>query len=389
MKSIQVGIAGCGRVAGLASYLVKSGGITIRGGFDPLPGKVKAMLEQANNPNGIAYNSFQDLINDPEIEWVMIGSPNAFHREQVVTAFEKGKNVFSEKPLATTVADCEAMVEAHRKSGKLFATGFCMRYSPLYRKAKEILDSGILGRIISVDANENINPGHGAYIFANWRRNKEIAGPHILEKCVHDLDLLNWFTGSIPSRVAAFGGNNMFIPENRKVIENAPSFLRLKNCWDAGVDPFLVEKTIEDNLVAILEFHNGMRAQFQATTSNAMPERRMYFSCTAGNLIIEQYSATLKYQPVSEKEPHVIRFDSFHDAHLEGYQKVHAEGDWAIMRELAETMKTGVPPKCSGQEGMLSSVSGIMIDRSRVEGKILDLTETWRTIGVETDKFRK
>lgn len=382
MNPVQVGTIGCGRVAGLAGYLARCDGVVIRGGYDPLPKKVKTMLGNCRNPDGIVYESWQALVQDPKIDWVMVGSPNAFHREHVVAAFAAGKHVFSEKPLATTIEDCVAMVEAHKRSGKLFATGFCMRYSPMYRKAKEILGSGILGKIVSVDANENINPGHGAYLFANWRRDKAVSGPHILEKCVHDLDQLNWTTGSIPRRVAAFGGNNMFIPENRHILHKSDAFLRLKAEWDPGVDPFTVPKSIEDNLVSILEYYNGMRAQFQATTCNCMPERRMYYHCTEGNLVVEQYSATLKYQHISEREPRVLTFGEFHDAHLEGYQKVHVEGDRAIMRELAESMKTGQPPRCSGQEGMLSSVVGIMLDRARMEGRVLDLTETWKSIGV-------
>lgn len=366
----------------MAGYLAESGSIVIRGGYDPLPQKVRTMLGNAKNPDGIVYESYQALVEDPDIDWVMVGSPNAFHREHVDAAFANGKHVFSEKPLATTIPDCVAMVEAHKQSGKLFATGFCMRYSPLYRKAKEVLESGILGKIVSVDANENINPGHGAYIFSNWRRDKKISGPHILEKCVHDLDLLNWMTNSLPRRVAAFGGNNMFIAENRHLLDKSDSFVRLKNEWDPGVDPFTVSKSIEDNVVTILEYYNGVRAQFQATTSNGMPERRMYFSCTEGNLIVEQYSATLKYQCITDQEPTVLAFGEFHDAHLEGYQKVHAEGDRAIMRELAESMKTGALPKCSGLEGMRSSVVGIMLDRARMEGQVLDLTETWKSLGV-------
>lgn len=94
-----------------------------------------------------------------------------------------------------------------------------LRYAPIYRKAKELLDSGKLGRLIAIDGNENISPEHGGYIMCNWRRLTKFAGPHILEKCCHDLDLINWFVGSLPSRVASFGGRNFFIPENEKLME--------------------------------------------------------------------------------------------------------------------------------------------------------------------------
>ena len=101
-------------------------------------------------------SSYQEAINTPEVEWVMIFSPNARHKEQIVAAFEAGRHVFSEKPLATTIDDCRSIYQAHQKSGKLFATGFVLRYAPIYRKAREILASGRLGYLIAIDANENM-----------------------------------------------------------------------------------------------------------------------------------------------------------------------------------------------------------------------------------------
>lgn len=384
----QVGVSGAGRTAGLAGYLSEHSGIQIRGGFDPgFPQKLEAMLRVAKNPDGILYSSYQEMLADPAIDWVMIGPPNAFHCEQIVAAFEAGKHVFTEKPLAVSIEECQQITQAQKSSGCQLFMGFCMRYARLYSRAKEILDSGCLGRILSIDANENINPGHGAYIMTNWRRHKQIAGPHILEKCSHDLDLLNWFTGSIPRRVAAFGATDYFVPENESLLESDASFLRLRDHWDPNCNPFTSDKTIEDNVVAILEFYNGVRAQFQATMANTLPERRMFFHCTKGNLIVEQYSALLKYQTLGEAEPHIEQMGEFHDAHLEGYQQVHADGDRLIMKELAETIRSGATAGCGSQEGLLGSVTALMVDRARTEGRVLDLTDVWDSLGIDVTAY--
>jgi predicted dehydrogenase len=53
----------------------------------------------------------------------------------------------------------------------------------------------------------------------NWRRHKNLSGPHILEKCCHDIDLINWIVESLPSKVCAFGGNNIFTKENNMIKE--------------------------------------------------------------------------------------------------------------------------------------------------------------------------
>lgn len=382
-KIFQVGVSGGGRAAGVAGYLSEHEGIQIRGGFDPqFPEKIRALLQVAQNPNGIVYESYKQMLEDPQIDWVMVGPPNKYHCEQIVAAFQAGKNVFTEKPLALSIEECLAITKAQAESGRLLVMGFCMRYARLYSRAKEILESGRLGRIISIDANENINPGHGAYIMTNWRRYKEFGGPHILEKCSHDLDLMNWFTQSIPRRVAAFGGTDYFIPENQALLDKEKSFRRLESHWDSGTNPFTTEKTIEDNVVAILEYTNGARAQFQATLSNTLPERRMYFHCTEGNLIIEQYSATLRYQALGDPEPQTEQMGEFHDAHLEGYQQVHADGDRLIMKELAQSIRSGQPSGCGSHEGLLGSVTALMLDRARVEGRVLDLTEIWKSLGI-------
>jgi len=379
---INIGVSGAGRTGGLAGYLAEEDDICIYGVYDPDFGRAKTMLSNAGNPGGIVFKTYSDMIQCREIDAVMVGSPNAYHKEQIISAFAAGKHVFSEKPLAPTVADCKAITDAHKKTNLLFATGFCMRYARLYQRAKEILDSGVLGKIISIDANENINPGHGAMIMTNWRRYKEIAGPHILEKCCHDLDLLNWFTGSVPRRVCAFGGNNFFIPEHAHLLKKSQQFNRLKEYWDKDTDPFTSEKNIEDNLVAILEFYNGARAQFQATMCNTIPERRMYMHCTEGNIITEQYSAVLRWRTLTDNEEHVEKMTEFHDAHLEGYQKVHAEGDRRIMKEFAQSLRTGAEPKCSGQEGMRSAAAAIAVDQARIQNSVVDLGPVWEELGI-------
>jgi len=105
--------------------------------------------------------------------------------------------------LATTVEDCVAMRDAWKASGKQFIIGFTLRFSPHYRKIKELLDEGIVGDIISMEFNETLDFNHGAWIHDDWRSETKYAGTHLLEKCSHDVDLVNWMIDSRASRVAA------------------------------------------------------------------------------------------------------------------------------------------------------------------------------------------
>ncbi len=317
-------------------------------------------------------SSYQEAINTPGVEWVMIFSPNARHKEQIVAAFEAGRHVFSEKPLATTIDDCRSIYQAHQKSGKLFATGFVLRYAPIYRKAREILASGRLGYLIAIDANENIAPAHGGYIMCNWRRHTAEAGPHILEKCCHDLDLLNWFCDSLPSRVASFGGRNFFITENEPLNQKYGTGL-FKSWWDphAAETPFSGDTDLMDNSVAVIEYRNHVRVAFTATMSNAIPERRMYFSCSEGTMKLDLYSRLLAVKTLGDEGVQTLDFAG------DG----HGGGDDYIMKELYDTMTAGTPPKCSGNEGLHSAVLALAIDQAARTGETVDIEPVWRALG--------
>ena len=221
-KSVGAAILGCG---GRGRYVVgnllrdSKRNVKILAVYDPDPEEMTRALENWNSPDAVKCRSYREAIKTEGVEWVLVFSPNAHHREQIEASFAAGKHVFSEKPLATTIQDCQSIYRNYEKSGCKFATGFVLRYSELYRTAKEILRSGKIGRILCIDANENIAPAHGGYIMRNWRRHTSEAGPHILEKCCHDLDLINWFCESLPSKVAAFGGLDFFIPQNDFLVE--------------------------------------------------------------------------------------------------------------------------------------------------------------------------
>jgi len=375
MKTFRVAVIGGGdRGRGVTNNLLRdaNGGVEVAAVFDPDESQCQSCIEKWGSPNTRIAESPEAAIDTEGVEWVLVFSPNAFHKEHILAAFERGKHVFSEKPLATTIEDCVAVQEAHAASGLQFATGFVLRYAGLYKQVKQLLDSGDLGTVLSIDANENIAPSHGGYIMMNWRRHTNMSGPHILEKCCHDLDLLNWFTDSVPSRVSAFGGRDFFTPENQWMVEKygIDTFASWPDPHRIDT-PFTDDSDLMDNQVAIMEYRNGIRVQFQATMSNSIPERRMYFSCTEGTIIAELYTGTLRYKRFADEEETVV--DILGDG--------HGGGDDFIMQELYDTMANGTPPKCSGQEGLLSAVTALAIDQAAVQGKVVDLEPTWKRLG--------
>ena len=374
-KTINVAVIACGsRSRCVMGHLLKDSNrnVKILTVYDPDREVVKRALKEWNSPESKICRSYKEAINFPGVEWVMVFSPNAYHKEHILAGFAAGKHVFSEKPLATKISDCQQIFQAHQKTNVKFATGFVLRYAPIYRKLKELLDSGEYGYIISVDANENIAPQHGAYIMQNWRRLTKYAGPHILEKCCHDLDLINWFSGSLPSRVASFGGRNFFVPENEKLMEK---YGRDTFCtwWDphAISSPFSGDTDLMDNSITIAEFRNGVRVSFMATMSNAIPERRMYFSCSEGTMKLDLYTGKLYYR--------CLKGEGTIEVALPG--DGHGGGDDYIMKELYDSMTTGTKPKCSGNEGLESAVYALALDEAARTRQVVDLEPVWKKMG--------
>ena len=375
-KRFGVAVLGAGN---RARYVVKNllrdsgGAVRVGSAFDPDRTLLDETLRKIwGSSDALAASSAEEAIHAPGVDWVMVFSPNSCHRDHILAAFAAGKDVFAEKPLATTIDACKEISEAQRRSGRVFATGFVLRYAPIYRRAKELLDSGMFGRLLLIEGNENIAPDHGGYIMCNWRRLTKFAGPHILEKCCHDLDLINWFCGSLPSRVASFGGRDFFKPENNRLMEKYGE-KTFKSWWDphAQATPFTDDTDLMDNQVSIAEFRNRIRVTFTATMSNAIPERRLSFACAEGTMKLNLYSNIIRYRRLGDEGVTELNFSG------DG----HGGGDSYIMKELYETMSRGVPPKCSGAEGLRSAVFALALDQAARNGEIVDLEPVWKALG--------
>ena len=372
-KKIGIAVLACGgRSRCVVKNLFRDSNrqIEILSVYDPIDSIIDKAFEewQIDGKNTKRCSSAYEAINTPGVEWVMVFSPNAFHKEQILMAFEAGKHVFSEKPLATKIEDCQAIFEAHQKTNLLFATGFVLRYAPIYRKIKELLECEKFGKLLSIEANENIPPYHGGYIMANWRRKTEISGPHILEKCCHDLDLINWFCQSLPSKISAFGSRKVFIPENRflenKYDKETFSLWGGHNQIDTA---FGEDGDMIDTQMGIALFRNGIQVSFCATMCNAIPERRMRFNCMEGTMTADLYKLQLETKKIGDESTQVYNFKG------DG----HGGGDDHIMKELFDSMVNHTLPKCSGQEGLESAVFALALDQAMREEKIVDLENIW------------
>jgi len=142
-----------------------------------------------------SYTDYHDLLADKEIELVTVVTHVKDHVAPTVAALKAGKHVFLEKPMADSAEDCDQIIAAARKTDKCFMVGHVCRFDTVYALAKEEIEAGNLGRIISMHARRNL---------AKW-----ITPSHLMKLSalfgdgVHDFDLMSWFTGAKPRSVYA------------------------------------------------------------------------------------------------------------------------------------------------------------------------------------------
>ena len=377
MSKLGIGVIGCGGMgrAVLKSLLEQDERLQVAALYDPDERSVKATLEMLPAPPVVCENC-HDVVTRPDVDWVMIASWNRDHCEQTVAAFEAGKHVFCQKPLALTLDECVRMKQAGEKSGKQFNIGFTLRYSPHYRKIKELIAAGRIGRILSMEFNETLHFNHGGYIHGDWRRLREYAGTHLLEKCCHDIDLVNWMTESRPRRVASFGGNDFFTPANAQHAERVG---RRENDgrlaysgWGGPIDldPFRSDKDIVDNQVAIIEYESGARATFHTNCNAGIPERRMYILGTEGAIRADVIAGTIQLQRIGWES-------EIEDVSTEA-SGGHGGGDEILAKELADSMLDGAPPSVGLIEGMESAIACFAIDQALDSGTVVELADWWK-----------
>ena len=149
------------------------------------PGRLSAMGQKFGVRK--LYPNYRDMLADPEIDAVSIVTMWDQHTDPTVAALKAGKHVFLEKPMASTVADCNTIIAAAKPAKGILQIGHICRFNPRYRMAKQAIDAGKIGRIVALSSRRNIPAAWTPEIL-----NK--IGP-IVGDAIHDTDLMLWFTG--------------------------------------------------------------------------------------------------------------------------------------------------------------------------------------------------
>ncbi|MCX8497653.1 MAG: Gfo/Idh/MocA family oxidoreductase [Akkermansiaceae bacterium] len=218
MKPLQIAILGCGSRGRTYSRIASSleGRYQITAAADLVEVRTAAVAELAPAGSVRTFRSAEDLFAAGKLADVLvIATQDADHFGHAVTALKSGYDLLLEKPAAESLARCEELDALARSLGRRIALGFVLRYTPFYRAVKAVVDSGRLGKIITLRASEGVEPYHQAhsYVRGHWSKTGS-STPMIVAKCSHDTDLLCWLSGSAPRSVSSVGRLEWFRAQN-------------------------------------------------------------------------------------------------------------------------------------------------------------------------------
>lgn len=194
----NIGIIGCGKIAQVRHIPEYAGHPQARlAGFYDL--NQERARELAEKWGGKAYSSWEEMLADPGIDAVSVCVANNAHAQLSIAALRAGKHVLCEKPMATTLADCEAMVAAARESGKFLMIGQNQRLTKAHQKARELVENGTLGKILTFRTTFghggpetwSVDPGKNTWFFD---KSKAAMGA-MADLGIHKTDLIQYLLG--------------------------------------------------------------------------------------------------------------------------------------------------------------------------------------------------
>lgn len=298
--------------------------------------------------------SIEKFVNLPELDAVIITTPDHVHAETCIKVLKAGKHVYLEKPMAQTIADCDRMIETWKDTEVVFMVGLELRYCTLMQDMKKLIDQGEVGDIKIGTVIDNVSVG-GDYYYHGKRRREEYIKSLILEKGTHSLDLTNWLVDSSPRKVYCSGGLDVFGGKE-------PNDKRCRNCEDketcsyyidviSGVEmdyDVVVEKDdlcvyaeecdVHDNSLVIIDYDNRARINYMECHFTPDYSREFTFVGTKGK-IYGFYNNEQEFE-IRIWKRHTRKWDVYFPERTKGG---HGGGDLAIVEEFIKHIKRGKP----------------------------------------------
>ena len=364
-------------------------------------------LETAKRQIGIScptFTSFDEMLDKARPDLLMVTTVDATHSDFIVKALNRGIEVMTEKPMVIDEKQCQAVLEAEKKSGKKLIVTFNYRYAPKHVKIKELLMSGEIGKITSVDFSWFLDTSHGADYFRRWHAYRSKSGSLWVHKATHHFDLVNWWLDADPVQVSALGTLQNYGksgPFRHTHCRPCPHKTKCAYYWDITKQPRLVdlymnaEKAdgylrdacvyredidIHDTMNAVVKYSNGVNMSYSVNTFMPIEGYRLAFNGTKGRLEVRDYERQ-PWDPGEETEMYLIRnFGKREKMPLPTATEGHGGGD-RVLRDLIFKKDMKVAPYLAlpgSRAGAMSCLTGIAALKSADEGKPVKVADLVR-----------
>ncbi len=417
MKQLRLAAIGCGGRS--LTYMRMAAKMPDRyvnvAAADPNPQRLEQIRDVSGNPDLRFFEDDKAILAEPRLADIMIiGTQDNYHLKPCLQAMERGYDILLEKPIATTYRDVVELAEAATRLKRRVLVCHVLRYTPFYRAVKEIVDSGELGDIVSVNAREGVEAWHHthSYVRGHWAVT-ETATPMIIAKSCHDMDILYWLIGRDCRSISSYGALSYFTEANKP--EGAPArctdgcplgldcpynalhYLDSKRSWagfvmdttDASREEirdwlttsrwnrcvYQCDNNAVDHQVVSMRFDEEITATFTMTAFDS--GRSIEIFGTRGRLLAGQ-----SYKDVGAAEIQVIDHAT-HTVHpvevdySDGAYASHGGGDSGLMAALYDEMMRPSPADMTSsiQTSVVSHAMGFAAEESRVTGATVDLNE--------------
>ena len=361
-------------------------------------------------PFACRFSSGAELLAQEKLgDAAIIATMDLDHYSEAVPAMEKGYHLLLEKPISPIPEETLAIEKAAEETGRHVTVCHVLRYSPFFREVKKAAASGKIGKIITIQHNENIGNFHIAHSFVrgNWRRS-DLASPLVMQKACHDMDLMAWIVGSKCESIASFGDLTYFKSENAPEgaavrcsecqLQDSCRFsaykcyLPVAGEWPAAVltadqteeglreairtGPYgrcvyHCDNNVCDHQVSILRFRNGVTATFNLSgftnrmtrTIKIMGEDgEIRASEDANEIEITQFGSTYDTEPERE----II--------HPPESQSGHNGGDSGIVDDFLAMLEGQISESATDiHESVESHIMACAAEEARITGTVVNL----------------
>jgi predicted dehydrogenase len=364
-------------------------------------------------PEENRFVTWEHVFDRPKFaDAVIISTPDDLHYGPCMKALEMGYDVLLEKPIAPTEKECLDILALANKTGRIVAVCHVLRYAPYFIKLREMIQSGSIGELISIQHLEPIQHIHmsHSYVRGNWHNSKKTT-PIILAKSCHDLDILRWMIGKPCKSISAFGSLKWFKKANAPegstnrctdgcAVESTCPYSALKiyndrGGWSSVFDlpddtskhadyileqlkttnygrcVYKMENDQPDHYVASMEFEDDITANFSMEAFTSYHGRRTRIMGSHGDITGDMTEFTHTDFLTGKVTTWDVTIDDVNDSKNSG----HGGGDWGLVTDWINAVKKQDPSLLTStiDASVESHIMGFMAEKSRKTKQIVPI----------------